>query len=47
MICRKGAFGGSAAMLQNDRPGTAYQRALYGDVTPGFPRTDRALPALL
>lgn len=47
MICRKGAFGGSAAMLQNDRPGTAYQRALHGDVTPGLPRTDRALPALL
>lgn len=47
MICRAGAFGGSAAMLQNARPGTAYQRALHGDVTPGLPCTDRALPALL
>lgn len=47
MICREGAFGGSAAMLENARPGTAYQRALHGDVTPRLPRTDRALLALL
>lgn len=47
MICREGASGGSAAMLENAGPGAAHQRTLHGDVTPGLPRADRTLPPLL
>lgn len=47
MICREGASGGSAAMLENAGPGAAHQRTLHGDVAPGLPRADRTLPPLL